>query len=344
MKSRVSRQLSGPKKGCSTVASSRAVGSARSTRSKRPARSCCRSAHQVSSGRGAVSRAAASRGAPGGCPSSRRTMAPPKRRPASTTWAITSLALHSPAAGESLKRAGDTALAAACSCSIATSTFSTISGGVSRAAWATRYPRIRFCSSFMASPRLEDELLRPLAGVDLGRIDVAGRVHGHVVHPVELSGRAAVAPEAAQDAAVLAQQHPHLVVLTVRGVEMRLRGVLREVEVPRRAVAARLRRHDELTHEGAVLAEDLDAVVRPVAHVDEAVAREPDAVHGIAEALDAGVAGRPAVGAPVALVASGLGVEHDHAMVAVAIGDEELTRGRIDHEVGGTVEVLRVLI
>ena len=99
------------------------------------------------------------------------------------------------------------------------------------------------------------------------------------------------------------EQHPHLVVLAVRGVQMRLRGIGREVEIPGRAGAARLRRHDELTHEGAVLAEDLDAVVRAVAHVEQPVAREAHAVHGVARSpLTLGSPGRPAVGAPVALV------------------------------------------
>src|SRR5882724_9145565 len=119
---------------------------------------------------------------------------------------------------------------------------------------------------------LVDELLRALARVDLGRIDVALRVDGHVVDPVELARRAAVAAEVREHAARLAEQRPHVVVLAVGIVEERLAGVLREVHVPRRAAAARGRGHDELADEGAVLAEHLDAIVRAVADVEEAVA------------------------------------------------------------------------
>ncbi len=65
-------------------------------------------------------------------------MAPPKWRPAVTTWAITSLALHSSAAGRSPKRASGTACAAARSSSIAARTLSTISAGESFAPCAVR--------------------------------------------------------------------------------------------------------------------------------------------------------------------------------------------------------------
>src|SRR5207302_5744402 len=68
---------------------------------------------------------------------------------ASTTCAITSLALHSPTAGASANRAGGTATAAVRSRPIASRTFSTIADGGSLAPCASRYPRIRFCSSVM---------------------------------------------------------------------------------------------------------------------------------------------------------------------------------------------------
>ena len=58
-------------------------------------------------------------------------MAPPKCRPAFTTWAMTSLPLHSSAAGRSPKRSPGTASAAARSWSIAARTLSTISAGES---------------------------------------------------------------------------------------------------------------------------------------------------------------------------------------------------------------------
>ena len=84
------------------------------------------------------------------------------------------------------------------------------------------------------------------------------------------------------------------------------------------------RRQGELAHEGAVLLEDLDPVVHPVADVDEPVGRDAHAVHRVPELLDARVARRPAVGAPVALVGAGGRVEHDHPVVGVAVRHVQL--------------------
>jgi hypothetical protein len=67
-------------------------------------------------------------------------------------------------------------------------------------------------------------------------------------------------------------------------------------------------------------------------------------VDRIAERLDAGLAGRPPVGAPVPLVGAGLRVEHDHAVVGVAVRHEELVGVAIDGHGGRTSEVLRVLV
>ena len=65
-------------------------------------------------------------------------MALPKWRPASTTWAITSLALHSPGAGAWVKRAVGTVIAAARSWPMASCTLPMICSGVSLAPWAVR--------------------------------------------------------------------------------------------------------------------------------------------------------------------------------------------------------------
>src|ERR1044071_1797645 len=94
------------------------------------------------------------------------------------------------------------------------------------------------------APSPVEELLRALAGVDFGRVDVALRVDGEVVDPVELAGAPAVAAEAAQDAPGVAEQVPHDVVLAVRGVEKGLRGVRRKVGAPHRAGAPRVRRYE----------------------------------------------------------------------------------------------------
>src|SRR5215467_1324092 len=99
------------------------------------------------------------------------------------------------------------------------------------------------------SESAHDELLGPLARVDLGRIDVALAVDGEVVDPVELPRTSTVAPERSEDVTALAREHPDVVVLAVGGVEVRLLAVRREVHVPRRSVAARLGGDDELLDE-----------------------------------------------------------------------------------------------
>src|SRR5262249_35014413 len=78
------------------------------------------------------------RGPPGARPSSTPTMRSAKRAPAVTTWAITSLALHSPAAGRSANRAAGTAVTLSRTWPMAWRTRSINSGGESLAPWACR--------------------------------------------------------------------------------------------------------------------------------------------------------------------------------------------------------------
>ena len=75
---------------------------------------------------------------------------------------------------------------------------------------------------------------------------------------------------------------------------------------------------DELAHELATLAEHLDPIVHAVAHVDQTILRQAHAVHRIAELRrfrvvvgDLRVVGPATVRAPVALVGTVAGVEHD---------------------------------
>ena len=99
-----------------------------------------------------------------------------------------------------------------------------------------------------------------------------------------------------------------------------------------------------LGHEGSVLVEDLQAVVGAIAHVDQAVLGDAHAVHRVAELLRhrfRRVVGRRlvvarllAVGAPVPLVGAGLGIEHHHTAIGVAVRDVNFLGGGIDGNVG----------
>ena len=118
--------------------------------------------------------------------------------------------------------------------------------------------------------------------------------------------------------------------------------------------------------------EHLHAAVRPVGHVDQPVVRDLDGVHRPAELLRAGalgierrrgataaagvraaararssrrgrhIDGRVAERAPHPLERAGVGVEHDDAAVAVAVGDERLVGLRPHEDVGRLVDGLRV--
>src|SRR3954470_17885055 len=197
--------------------------------------------------------------------------------------------------------------------------------------------------------RCQPEFLDALSGIDLGGIDVALGIDRHGVNPVELAGVAAVVPEAAGHAAVLALQHADLVVLAVGAEQITLLGVGPDCDIPHRAIAERVLLVEPFGHEAAVLLEHLDAVVDAVADIDKAVIGDLDAMHRIAELLRHRrfriiggllvVVRRLAVSPPVPLVGAGGGVEHDDAAVAVAVGDVDFVGGVVDGGLGGLAEL-----
>src|SRR5688500_8720975 len=109
-----------------------------------------------------------------------------------------------------------------------------------------------------------------------------------------------------------------------------------EGDLPGRARAVRIWRQDGLSNVRPVLLEYLDPVTRPIGHVDETVVgdgetvdRGPPGTAGRSGRIPGGwrlIRRRLAVGAPVALVRSRLGVEHDEAAVPIPVRDVELIR------------------
>src|SRR6185437_13655703 len=163
----------------------------------------------------------------------------------------------------------------------------------------------------------ELELLHSLSGIDLGRVDITLGVNRDGMHPVKLTGVAAVAAEAADHGAVFAVENPDLVVLAVRAEQIGLLRIGPDREIPHRAIAERIFLVEPFLDEAAVLFEHLDAVVDAIADIDQAVIGDLHAMHGIAELLrnrGLGIIGglllvvRPvAIGAPVPLVGAGGG-------------------------------------
>src|SRR5450631_1393242 len=170
------------------------------------------------------------------------------------------------------------------------------------------------------------ELLDTLSSVDLGGIHVSLAVDRHGVNPVELSGIAAVPPEAADDGAVIAADDADLVVLAIGAEQIALLRIRPDRDIPNRAIAERGLLEEPFLDEGAVLPEYLDTVIDAIADIDEPVIGDLDAMYGIGELLRGwrvGVIGRllviaglVAIGTPVPLVGAGAGIEHDDAAVA----------------------------
>src|SRR6266481_79120 len=150
------------------------------------------------------------------------------------------------------------------------------------------------------------------------------------MHGIKLAGLTSAIAEAGQDFKRIAKQDVDFFIRTVSQENVFLLGILGKGDVPDRPVTQSFCGDEGLFDEGAIFLEDLDAVVRTVADVEEAVVGKLGAVHGIAELLgrrrigivgaEVGVIGLLTIGAPVALVLSGFRVLDDHAMIAVTIG------------------------
>ncbi len=110
---------------------------------------------------------------------------------------------------------------------------------------------------------------------------------------------------------------------------------------------------EDFLDEGPVRLEHLNAIVDAIANIQQIVVRQLGAMHRIAELLRGrrvgivgarvGVVGLVAVGAPMPLVLAGIGVEHDHAMIPVAVGDIQLIGLGIDERLGGQPQILDIV-
>lgn len=153
-------------------------------------------------------------------------------------------------------------------------------------------------------------------------------------------------PEVTDDLFRDAVHDPHHLVGSVCDIQVALPAVGREIQLPRGSEQFRLRCDGELAEEGAVLLEDLDPVVRPVAHVDAAIVGDTDAVDRDPELALCGrvVIGKFPIGAPVPPVLACVRIEDDHSSVrVVAVCDVHLVRLRVDDTVGGPPQQVGVV-
>ena len=137
----------------------------------------------------------------------------------------------------------------------------------------------------------ETELLCPLARVDLGSEHVPSRIDRQVVHPVELARLTPVAAEGADVSPVSRTSvrtslfAPSALISQVSSAS----GQSSRSHTEPFAQGALL--DEEFLHERAVLAEHLDAVVGPVADVDEPVPGDRTQCTGLRNCCAGGAAG-----------------------------------------------------
>src|SRR6185436_17795944 len=185
------------------------------------------------------------------------------------------------------------------------------------------------------------ETLYAFSGIDVSGKDVAVRIDGHGMHPVEFTGVAPLAPERPDLLASFAQQNMDFVIGTVTDEQVFLSRIRREANIPDGAHKTRIRFEPEFRNETAVLAEYLVTVVDSIADIHEPVVRNAHAMHRITELIRqrctrvvlAGICviGLGTIGAPMAPVFAGARVEHHDALVAITVRDINLV-GRIIHD------------
>ena len=165
------------------------------------------------------------------------------------------------------------------------------------------------------------------------------------MQPVELARVLAQPAEASAHFEGRAVENPDHVVGAVGDEQPALPGIFGQGDARRRAAAEGRGTHEGLGDERALPVEDLHAVVGAVGHVDPPVAGDCDVVHGAAVMADGfgvgvvggqgAVVGALAVGPPVPAVLAGVGVEHDDAAVAVAVGHVDLVGLRVHPDARG---------
>src|SRR2546430_6440732 len=94
------------------------------------------------------------------------------------------------------------------------------------------------------------------------------------MHGVELAGLTPAVAEAGQDFQRIAEQDVDFFIRAVSQENVGLLGILGKGDVPDRSVTESFCGDEGLFHESAVLFEHLDAVVRAVANVQQAVIRD----------------------------------------------------------------------
>src|SRR5262245_28102603 len=206
---------------------------------------------------------------------------------------------------------------------------------------------------------LGNELLQAATIDGFTRVQIAFRVEGDHVQEREVTGVVSLAAETAEDGRNLPWTHlpiknPQHLVPGVDVEEVSLVAVSGERNVQSRShrlpagspvgsgyiSGSELDRND--LDQGPHLVENLDPVVPAITDVQQPFHTHDHAVR--MPAADRGeLSGAGARRAPLPQILAG-GIEHDDAMVAVAIGDVDVVRHRIDGDIGRVIERHRAAV
>src|SRR5437588_10732585 len=172
------------------------------------------------------------------------------------------------------------------------------------------------------------------------------------MYRVELARIAAVVSGHPNHGAVAAAQCPDHVVGVISHQQILLARIVREGNVANCSWLSRRRMYEELLHELALLREYLNPVVGAIANVDKSIVRDVGTVDGRPELLVVGSIGlvrtrvgivrNISIGAPHPFECKRNGIEHDDALVQVAIGHVQLMRSLIHFQPGGLPKLVRV--
>lgn len=91
------------------------------------------------------------------------------------------------------------------------------------------------------------------------------------MHTEELAGTPPTVAEGRQNLQRAAEQNVDFLINPVGGIDLRLLGIARECHVPHRPGPEGLGIYKDLFHKGAVFAKNLNAIIDPIAHINQAV-------------------------------------------------------------------------
>src|SRR5438093_11727068 len=245
--------------------------------------------------------------------------------------------------------------------------------GGPRSASATARSLKKIDRRYSGSVSLVDELLKALPFVSLRNVNVAFGIGRDVVGAIELTGPVSATAEFTYQIQRFTANDPYHLIRSIRNNEEALSAIGGKRDIPHGSTSKRLLRKKRFSDERAILLENLNAIVCPIANVNEPVSGDPGGMHNaqrwwrragriilagavlmldrtiegtwkaLSCVLEVRIIGLPSIRAPMTFVRSGVSIEHDDSMIQVSIGGVELLRHVIDDQRGRTAESLCVV-